>query len=81
MKEFPNANFSIDGHTDSQGSSSLNKKLSEKRAAAVKDYLIGKGLSAVRLTSYGFGEDYPIDTNKTSAGRANNRRVEIRLIK
>ena len=81
MKEFPNANFSIDGHTDSQGSSSLNKKLSEKRAAAVKNYLIGKGLSAVRLTSYGFGEDYPIDTNKTSAGRANNRRVEIRLIK
>ena len=81
MKEFPNANFSIDGHTDSQGSSSLNKKLSEKRAAAVKDYLIAKGLSSVRLSSYGFGEDYPIDTNKTRAGRAKNRRVEIRLVK
>ncbi|HIP26094.1 MAG TPA: OmpA family protein, partial [Flavobacteriaceae bacterium] len=59
----------------------LNKKLSEKRAAAVKDYLIAKGLSSVRLSSYGFGEDYPIDTNKTRAGRAKNRRVEIRLVK
>jgi len=81
MKDYPNANFSIDGHTDSQGSASLNKKLSQRRADAVKNYLIGKGLSSVRLSSYGFGEDYPIDTNKTSAGRANNRRVEIRLIK
>ncbi len=81
MKEYPNANFSIDGHTDSQGSASLNKKLSERRAAAVKDYLIAKGLSSARLSSYGFGEDYPIATNKTSAGRAKNRRVEIRLIK
>jgi len=81
MKEYPNANFSIDGHTDSQGSDALNKKLSQRRADAVKTYLIGKGLSSVRLSSYGFGEDYPIDTNKTGAGRANNRRVEIRLIK
>ncbi|MEE9349014.1 MAG: OmpA family protein [Flavobacteriaceae bacterium] len=81
MTQYPNANFSIDGHTDSQGSNSLNKSLSEKRAAAVKAYLVGKGLSDYRLSSYGFGEDYPIDTNSTSAGRANNRRVEIRLIK
>jgi len=81
MVKFPNANFSIDGHTDSQGSATLNKKLSQRRADAVKDYLIAKGLSSVRLSSYGFGEDYPIDTNKTAAGRAHNRRVEIRLIK
>ncbi len=81
MKKFPNANFSIDGHTDSQGSNALNKALSERRAAAVKVYLIGRGLSSSRLSSYGFGEDYPIDTNKTSKGRANNRRVEIRLVK
>ncbi len=81
MKDFPNANFSIDGHTDSQGSNSLNKKLSQRRADAVKNYLISKGLSSVRLSSYGFGEDYPIADNKTSAGRAQNRRVEIRLIK
>ncbi len=81
MKKYPNANFSIDGHTDSQGSDKLNKRLSESRAAAVKDYLVSKGLSAVRLSSYGYGEEYPIDTNKTRAGRANNRRVEIRLVK
>ena len=81
MSKYPNANFSIDGHTDSQGSNELNRKLSQKRADAVKAYLVGKGMSSVRLSSYGFGEDYPIDTNKTSKGRANNRRVEIRLIK
>ncbi len=81
MHKYPNANFSIDGHTDSQGSNALNKKLSQKRADAVKAYLVGRGMSSVRLSSYGFGEDYPIDTNKTSKGRANNRRVEIRLIK
>jgi len=82
MKEYPKANFSIQGHTDSSGSNTLNQKLSEKRAKAVLDYLVAKGgIAADRLTSAGFGEDYPIADNKTRAGRAENRRVEIKLVK
>ncbi|MGG6229944.1 OmpA family protein [Tenacibaculum sp. SDUM215027] len=82
MKEYPKANFSIQGHTDSSGSNSLNQRLSEKRAKAVLDYLITKGgVDSKRLTSAGFGEDYPIADNKTRAGRAENRRVEIKLVK
>ena len=79
MKEFSKATFMIEGHTDSTGSKSLNEKLSTKRAAAVKDYLVKNGVDASRLDSKGFGEDNPIDTNKTRAGRANNRRVEIKV--
>ncbi|WP_299118601.1 OmpA family protein [uncultured Tenacibaculum sp.] len=82
MKEYPKANFSIQGHTDSQGRASTNMKLSERRAKAVLDYLVGKaGIPANRLSSKGFGEDYPIADNKTRAGRAQNRRVEIKLVK
>ncbi|MDO6674230.1 OmpA family protein [Tenacibaculum sp. 1B UA] len=82
MKEYPKANFSIQGHTDSSGSNKLNQRLSERRAKAVLDYLITKGgIDSKRLTSAGFGEDYPIADNKTRAGRAENRRVEIKLVK
>ncbi len=81
LKEYTNAKFTIDGHTDSVGSSKLNQKLSETRAASVKDYLIANGIDASRLSSKGYGESKPIDTNKTRAGRANNRRVEINLVK
>lgn len=80
MKQYPDAKFAIGGHTDSIGSAKLNKRLSQKRADAVRNYLISKGISADRLTAYGYGEEFPIDTNKTSAGRAHNRRVEIKLI-
>ena len=58
---------------------SLNEKLSAKRAAAVKDYLVQNGIDASRLESKGYGESNPIDSNKTRAGRANNRRVEIKV--
>ncbi len=81
LKEYPNSKFSIEGHTDSVGSKSSNQRLSESRAAAVKNYLVTHGIDSSRLTSYGFGEDYPIDTNKTSDGRRNNRRVEVKLRK
>ena len=79
MKEFSKATFLIEGHTDSTGSVSLNEKLSAKRAAAVKDYLVQNGIDASRLESKGFGESNPVDSNKTRDGRANNRRVEIKV--
>ena len=79
LKEYPNANFSIDGYTDSVGAKTSNQILSERRANTVRDFLIANGIGADRLSSAGFGEDNPIDTNKTRAGRANNRRVEVVL--
>jgi len=81
LKEYPSAKFSIEGHTDSDGADAANQKLSEDRAAAVKDYLVENGIDASRLTSKGFGETMPIDTNKTAKGKANNRRVEVKLVK
>lgn len=80
LKEYPDAKFTIEGHTDSTGGKALNQKLSEERAAAVKDFLIENGVNASRLSSAGYGPDKPIDTNNTAAGRANNRRVEINLV-
>jgi outer membrane protein OmpA-like peptidoglycan-associated protein len=81
LKEYPSAKFSIEGHTDITGTAALNQKLSEERAAAVKGYLVENGVAADRLTSSGFGQTKPIDSNKTKAGKANNRRVEVKLVK
>ena len=81
LKEYPASNFSIEGHTDSDGTDAYNQKLSEDRAAAVKNYLIEQGIASSRLSSVGYGESKPIDTNKTKAGKANNRRTEVKLIK
>jgi outer membrane protein OmpA-like peptidoglycan-associated protein len=81
LKEYPNANFSIEGHTDSDGKDAANQALSDNRAAAVKNYLVENGIAASRLTSAGYGETKPIDSNKTKAGKANNRRVEVKLVK
>jgi outer membrane protein OmpA-like peptidoglycan-associated protein len=79
FKEYPKADFTIEGHTDSVGSNKSNQLLSERRAHAVRDYLIANGINADRLTAAGFGEDQPIDDNSTAAGRKNNRRVEVKL--
>ena len=81
FKEYPNSKFALEGHTDSVGRASTNQLLSERRANAVRDWLIANGIAADRLTAAGFGEDKPIASNKTRAGRANNRRVEVKLIK
>ncbi len=81
LKEYPSSKFSIEGHTDSDGKDTLNQKLSEDRAAAVKNYLIENGVDASRLSSVGYGETKPIANNKTKAGKAQNRRVEVKLIK
>lgn len=65
------------GHTDSIGTERYNQKLSERRAAAVKAYLVSKGIPASKITTIGKGETQPVATNKTAAGRQKNRRVDI----
>tara|TARA_B100001105_G_scaffold217609_1_gene183645 strand:- start:1397 stop:1762 length:366 start_codon:yes stop_codon:yes gene_type:complete len=65
------------GHTDSIGSDAYNQKLSERRAQAVKDYMVSKGVAADRIQIKGMGESQPVADNKTKEGRAKNRRVEI----
>ncbi|WP_366185391.1 OmpA family protein [Flavobacterium ovatum] len=81
IKKYPNAKFSIEGHTDSDGSDASNQKLSEDRANAVKDALIERGVKASNLSAVGFGETKPVATNKTAAGKAQNRRTEVILVK
>ncbi|MEM9142442.1 MAG: OmpA family protein [Bacteroidota bacterium] len=81
LSEYPTAKFTVEGHTDSVGSAKLNQGLSEKRALSVKEFLVGKGIDEFRLSAIGYGEDKPIATNNTRAGRKQNRRVEINLVK
>jgi outer membrane protein OmpA-like peptidoglycan-associated protein len=81
LNEYQNANFKIEGHTDNAGVQAKNLKLSKDRAAAVKQYLIDKGVRAERLTSEGYGSKKPIASNKTPKGKNLNRRVEINLVK
>jgi outer membrane protein OmpA-like peptidoglycan-associated protein len=81
LNEYPNARFTIEGHTDSIGSYGLNQSLSEARANTVKNYLVENGIDSSRLIAIGYGERNPIATNMYKAGRAINRRVEINLVK
>jgi outer membrane protein OmpA-like peptidoglycan-associated protein len=78
MTKYPDIKVSVEGHTDNTGSAAMNQTLSEKRAAAVKAYIVAKGVSADRLQAKGFGPTKPVATNKTTAGRAMNRRVEFK---
>ena len=77
LEKDPALKFSIEGHTDNQGGKGVNQPLSERRAAAVKAWLEGKGIAADRLQSKGWGDTKPLDKNDTPEGRANNRRVEF----
>jgi outer membrane protein OmpA-like peptidoglycan-associated protein len=77
MKDHPEINFSVEGHTDSEGEAVFNQTLSERRAEAVVAEMVMLGIDKSRLTSKGFGESAPIDTNNTPEGKANNRRVEF----
>ena len=81
LKEYPNARFSIEGHTDSDGSDAFNMKLSQDRADVVKDALIERGIKSSNINSVGYGESRPVETNKTAAGKAKNRRTEVILQK
>ena len=78
IRQYPEAKFLLAGHTDSIGSEQYNKALSRERAAAVKKYLVEEfGIAAHLLYPRGYGENQPIATNETEAGRQHNRRVEI----
>lgn len=79
VNEDANLKLDIEGHTDNTGKPASNQTLSEKRAKAVYDYLVKKGVSADRLKSAGFGQDQPVADNKTVKGRTANRRVELKL--
>jgi len=68
------------GHTDSTGPAAHNQRLSERRAEAVKAYLVSKGISADRIYTEGRGETQPVADNRTREGRAQNRRVEIEVV-
>ncbi|MDP1622653.1 MAG: OmpA family protein [Bacteroidales bacterium] len=78
LKKYETANLTIEGHADSKGSDDYNLTLSQQRTDAVKTYLMGKGIMESRLTAIGFGETRPIADNNTDAGRAKNRRVELK---
>ena len=81
LTAYPKANFVVEGHTDSVSSEGFNQKLSEARAAQVVKFFTSGGISSERLESVGFGETTPIESNTTAAGRAANRRVEVKLAK
>ena len=73
----PDVNVEVGGHTDALGSEAANLRLSQARADAVREYLIGKGVDAGRITAMGYGEGTPVADNATAAGRGTNRRVEL----
>lgn len=75
----PTYKVEIQGHTDNVGQAQMNKELSEKRAQAVRKYLIDAGVPATQLTAHGYGDERPIADNSTKAGRAKNRRVEFNI--
>ena len=77
MKEIPEANLEVQGHTDELGSEQTNKKLSQDRAQTVMDYFVKKGIESSRLRAVGYGSSKPIADNKNKAGREKNRRVEL----
>ena len=81
MKRNPEKKIKVIGHTDSTGTETYNQMLSEKRANAVKTYLQGQGIDGMRINTMGMGESKPIASNSTKEGRAQNRRVEIEVIK
>ena len=79
LQQYPQTVIDIAGHTDSTGSEAYNQQLSEMRAAAVGDYLAGRGVLPSRILTAGFGETRPVATNETAQGRQANRRVDIQV--
>ncbi len=80
LREWPEIRVEVSGHTDSKGAEAYNLRLSSGRAAAVREYLVGKGIDRSRLVSKGYGESSPIAGNDTEANRLRNRRVELKRL-
>ena len=78
LQQCPNVDLFVDGHTDWIGPEEYNQGLSERRASAARDYMVGRGIAPQRLSPRGFGENQPIAPNDTREGRAQNRRVELK---
>jgi outer membrane protein OmpA-like peptidoglycan-associated protein len=74
---YPTLRLEVEGHTDSVGTDQLNMLLSENRATSVRDFLIHEGMAPTSIASRGFGKSQPVATNDTTAGRQQNRRVEL----
>jgi outer membrane protein OmpA-like peptidoglycan-associated protein len=79
LKQYPETNLVIEGHTDNVGKKAKNKKLSELRADSVIGYLDGQGVVRARMSGVGYADDRPVGDNKTEQGRQQNRRVEIQI--
>jgi outer membrane protein OmpA-like peptidoglycan-associated protein len=79
MVKYPQTHIIVEGHTDSVGAERYNQQLSERRANAVKNLLVQRGVDPYRVTTIGYGESRPVATNAEEAGRQLNRRVEIRI--
>jgi outer membrane protein OmpA-like peptidoglycan-associated protein len=80
LKKNPNRNVLIEGHTDSVGKDDYNLALSQKRADSVKAKLVGEGIKAGRITTVGYGKKFPVASNDTKAGKAQNRRVDVVIL-
>ena len=80
LQNNPDTDVNIYGHTDSSGSDAINNPLSQKRAESVYNYLLSKGVSGNRIQSQGFGSSQPVADNNTSAGKSQNRRVEVYIL-
>jgi len=80
LNKYEKTYLQVDGHTDSTGSSAYNQTLSESRAQSVKNYLVQQRVEQLRVGIQGYGEAQPVADNNTNAGRASNRRVELRII-
>ena len=80
LKDNPSVSIELAGHTDNTGDADANLILSQSRADAVMNYLVQKGIDAARLSSQGYGDSAPIDSNETDEGRTNNRRTELKII-
>ena len=80
LAEYPKTMIDVLGHTDSDGSEAYNQSLSERRAQAVANYLGRRGVDPIRMATMGYGETRPVASNETAAGKAQNRRVEIKIV-